>query len=193
MTDHRHNADDVDGARHLPHSGGPRRAVEGGVRPRRTATIAIVAALAVVLGLVAWWAVSPNRWGAPHPRADLLGPWRTESVWGVAVKPETASGLRFEAGTRVVGQDPCGNRMVLTYEGEGNQLTFPPGGTTTWIACDDYEAFHRAINDTTSYRIDGGKLVLLERSGDVAMTLTRADGSWLAGGTSPSPASTNTP
>lgn len=99
--------------------------------------------------------------------------WTMSVPAGIAPNAKTAATLRFEAG-RVSGSDGC-NRFSAPYTTSPGKLQFDGPRAGTLMACpsEDGAQMARVIDEaltaTRGYRIEAGKLLLLNASGTTLM------------------------
>jgi len=110
--------------------------------------------------------------------ANLSGaPWVVQEIAGQPLAGQARADITFDGHGRAHGTGGC-NRFNGGYLIDGAALRFGPAAQTN-MACEppamDQEArFHAALATVRAWRIDGGRLLLLEAGGAVAMRLTRA-------------------
>lgn len=108
------------------------------------------------------------------PDRPLIGiHWRLAELDGKKVNTPLEQRANFvltDDGNRISGSGGC-NRLVGSYELEGHSLRFKPVATTM-MACigpamDEEHKFLAALNATTTYRVSGATLELLNNKGRV--------------------------
>jgi len=111
---------------------------------------------------------------AANPAPSLIGTsWRAEEIDGRGVLERPESTLAFDA-RRITGHTACNRYFGELELGEGT-LRLKPAGTTR-MACapvvmDQESRFLAALSAATAFRIDGGKLLLLDEAGRVRVRL----------------------
>ena len=105
---------------------------------------------------------------------DLSGSaWTMSMPTGAAKATEAVPTMRFDDG-RVSGSDGC-NRFSGPYSSSSGKLQFAAPRVGTMMACPTEDGarmarvFHEALSATRAYRIEGGKLMLLDAGGAVLM------------------------
>ncbi len=103
------------------------------------------------------------------------GNWVVEQIGGAATG-DRAITMRLEADGRYGGVDGC-NRYSGPVRVRGASITFEPGMATRRYCGQErharYTAFHHALGNATAWRVQGGRLVLLDAGGNVLMRLRR--------------------
>lgn len=119
--------------------------------------------------------------GNPKPVGEtLIGPrWNLSTLAGAAIQlPEGVENpfLSLSADNGVHGYTGC-NKLMGTAKIDGTSLSFPSVGGTKMF-CErtkDLEsAFMTALSGTNSYKIKDGKLILLDKSKELA-TFVKVD------------------
>lgn len=105
---------------------------------------------------------------------DLSGSaWTMSMPTGAAKATEAVPTMRFDDG-RVSGSDGC-NRFSGPYSSSSGKLQFAAPRVGTMMACPTEDGarmarvFDGALSATRAYRIEGGKLMLLDAGGAVLM------------------------
>jgi len=112
---------------------------------------------------------------AANPAPSLIGTlWRAEEIDGRGVLERPESTLAFDDARRITGHTACNRYFGELEVGEGT-LRLKPAGTTR-MACapvvmDQESRFLAALSAATAFRIDGGKLLLLDEAGRVRVRL----------------------
>jgi heat shock protein HslJ len=116
--------------------------------------------------------------GTGSQPTDLNGTsWTLTSIQGKPVLTNTQPTIRFDNG-QASGAGSC-NGFGGDYTVSGNKLTFGPL-MSTMMACmpqeimDQEQAYFSALSATTSFRVDGDRLTLLDAAGNVLAEFTAA-------------------
>lgn len=94
--------------------------------------------------------------------------WVVEQIGGADVLDAPPSTLRIDPAGGVTGRGAC-NNFFGQAKVDGKAITFGPLGST-FMACeqavmDQEHRYHQALGQVTSYRLDGGKLILADKDG----------------------------
>lgn len=135
--------------------------------------------LALLVGAVMVAGCSPpaTERGSGGPAAELTRSWRLERLHGEAVTPperkEMAATLTLSPDREASGDGGC-NRFSVTYEHQDGNLSFGTI-TATKMACPDAmeieRGFFDALNKTRGYRLEDGRLELLNAEGETLAAL----------------------
>jgi putative lipoprotein len=103
--------------------------------------------------------------------------WTVEEITGLDGLADTAPTLSIALDGRAGGHGGC-NRFFATATIEGDQIGFSEIGST-FMACEAAvmeveQAYFAALAATVSYRIEGGRLELLDAQGQLTVALTAA-------------------
>lgn len=101
--------------------------------------------------------------------------WTAEEVAGISDLGDTPPTLTILHDGRASGHGGC-NRYFATTSINGEEISFSEIGST-FMACDApmmeiEQVFFAALASTVSYRIEGGRLLLLDADGQVAAALS---------------------
>jgi heat shock protein HslJ len=130
--------------------------------------------LAAACAGIAWLAGCAAKPPAADAAALDASAWVLESLAGQPAWQGAPASLRFEGG-RAQGSDGC-NRYFADYSASGANLAIAGRGAAgTQMACPDgrmrqARAFMDALRQTRAYRVDGGKLALLDGAGGTLAT-----------------------
>ena len=112
--------------------------------------------------------------GAPAAAASIFGSrWNLATLAGAAVRmPEGKENpyLSIAEDLSVSGFGGC-NRLVGQAKVEGSAVSFPGLGSTKMYCHDTQEtesSFLKALNATNTFKLDGDKLVLLDKATELA-------------------------
>jgi putative lipoprotein len=112
-----------------------------------------------------------------EPVTDFVGQdWSLLTISGVAASPGAT--LRVEPDGHAGGNASC-NRFFTRAVIAGNGVTFSPAGTTR-MACqpadraDQESRYTLTLSRVAHWRMDGGKLILTDGSGDDVLTFAKA-------------------
>jgi putative lipoprotein len=100
--------------------------------------------------------------------------WTVEEIAGIEDLGDTPPTLSIAQDGRASGHGGC-NRFFATAAIDGEEIVFSEIGST-FMACEGMameieQAFFAALEATASYRIDGGRLVLLDVEGTLMVAL----------------------
>jgi putative lipoprotein len=115
--------------------------------------------------------------GAGAAPAALTGaPWVAQEIGGEAVRGRARPDITFDGQGRAFGMGGC-NRFTGGYVLEGAALRFGQAAQTN-MACEapamaTEARFHAALATVRGWRIEGGRLLLLDAGGAAAMRLAR--------------------
>jgi heat shock protein HslJ len=143
--------------------------------------IALASALSAALVLVAACATSPTPIADPVTAPARLDDhaWRLEG-WSISSLKASDFAITAQfADGRVAGRSGV-NTYSGTYAlGPGSGLTFGPMAMTRMAgpepAMRAEGVFHKLLADTRSYRLDAGRLVLLDDGGNERLIFSRTD------------------
>jgi len=113
----------------------------------------------------------------PGPAPSLKGTeWLAEDIGGKGVLDIVQSTLSIAGGGKISGSGGC-NRYFGTATVEGGKIRIGPLGATQ-MACvpaqmDQERKFLDALGATQGYRLDDGKLILLDAAGNPLVRLVR--------------------
>lgn len=106
--------------------------------------------------------------------------WVLEQINGQAVIADTLPTLAFNEDQKVTGNASC-NNFFGNYSLDGNKLSFGPLGSTEMFCAlpdglmDQESAYLAAIESTTGYRSEEGKLLLVDDSGNTILVFAPQD------------------
>lgn len=108
---------------------------------------------------------------------DLLGTWVAEEIAGEALAGPPRPDITFTDEGRVHGSGGC-NRFTGGYEQRGPRLQFGALAQTNIACAPDAMArearFHAALAAVRAWRVDDGRVLLIDGRGEAAMRLSRA-------------------
>jgi putative lipoprotein len=104
----------------------------------------------------------------------LVGAWQVQQIAGQALPAATPASITFEAAGRAHGSGGC-NRFTGGYAQQGAALRFDAMAQTNMACADaamEQEArFHAALMTVRGWRIEDGRLLLVDAGGTVAIRL----------------------
>lgn len=106
--------------------------------------------------------------------------WTVTSLYAdgneIAVPADHSATLAFLKDSKIAGGTGC-NRYFGDFKEDGNKLSFNNMGSTRMM-CPDMQfedAYLKALANVAAYRIDGGKLELLDNSGEIIAVLSQIE------------------
>ncbi len=135
----------------------------------------IISALAVAPLGIAAWAKAAAEQPAATPISDIE--WTVEKIAGFDQLGEKRPTLAIAGDGRASGDGGC-NRFFATVTMDGEAIVFSEIGSTR-MACEEglmrlEQAYFEALAATASYRIEEGRLVLLDAGSQPSVVLVAA-------------------